>query len=285
MKIAVTGATGQLGRLVTDLLLASADRADLVLITRDPAKLADLAATGVDVRAGDFDRPETLAAAFAGVDRLLLISTDSVGTRLAGHYNAIDAAKAAGVTQVVYTSLPNPVDANPAGVVQDHKLTEEHLRASGLAWTMLRNNLYTDMQVGSVQAAIASGQHVSNTGTGGSAYVTRADCAAVAAAVLTGEGHEGKAYDVTGPSVVTAADLAALASDLGDKPVTVVDVDDATYVAGLVEHAGLPQAVAELLASFGAAARDGFLAPASDVVERLTGTAPTSLRTVVASAL
>ena len=280
MTIAITGASGQLGRLVADQLLTTVDPAEVVLLTRDPAKLADYAERGADVRAADFSKPDELVEAFAGVERVLLISTDAVGARVEGHLAAIDAAVKAGVRHMAYTSVSGPTADNPAGVVADHAATEDALRESGLAWTMLRNNLYADMQVDSVAQAAAAGQLVTNTGDGGAAYVTRADCAAVAAGVLTGEGHEGKAYDVTGPHAYTAADLAELATQKSGKPVEVVQVDDDAYTAGLVS-AGLPDFIAPLLTSFGTATRLGKLATVTDVVEQVGGRKPTPLSALV----
>ena len=280
MTIAITGASGQLGRLVADQLLAVLDPSEVVLLTRDPAKLADYAERGADVRAADFGRPADLVDALAGVERMLLISTDVVGARVEGHRAAIAAAAKAGVSHIAYTSVPEPTPDNPGGVVPDHIATEEALRESGLAWTMLRNNLYADMQVDTVTQAAASGQLVTNIGEGGAAYVTRADCAAVAVGVLTSEGHEGKAYDVTGPQAYTAADLATLATPQAGSPVEVVQVDDESYTAGLVA-AGLPEAFAPLLTSFGTATRLGKLATVTDVVEQVGGRTPTSLSALI----
>ena len=280
MTIAITGASGQLGRLVADQLLTTLDPAEVVLLTRDPAKLAGYAERGADVRAADFSKPDELVDAFAGVERVLLISTDAVGARVEGHLAAIEAAVKAGVRHMAYTSVSEPTADNPAGVVADHTATEEALRESGLAWTMLRNNLYADMQVDSVAQAAATGQLVTNIGDGGAAYVTRADCAAVAAGVLTGEGHESKAYDVTGPHAYTAADLAELATQKSGNPVEVVQVDDEAYTAGLVS-AGLPDFIAPLLTSFGTATRLGKLATVTDVVEQVGGRTPTPLSALV----
>ena len=276
MSIGITGAAGQLGRLVTARLLESIDPAELVLTTRNPDALADAAARGIAVRAADFAAPDGLAAAFAGVDRLLLISTDVIGERLAGHRAAIAAAVAAGVRHVVYTSVPEPVPANPALAVPDHAATEEALRASGLHWTTLRNNLYADMQVAGLQHAAATGQLVTNTGTGAAAYATRADCAGAAAGALLSAGDTDRTLDVTGPAALTAADLAQLAAGLGDRPVTVVDVDDEAYAAGLLA-AGLPEPVAAVITSFGAATRGGYLATVTDAVAALSGAPATPL--------
>jgi NAD(P)H dehydrogenase (quinone) len=280
MTIAVTGASGQLGRLVAEGLLATVDPAEVVLLTRSPDALADLATQGASVRRADFDDPDTLVEALAGVERMLLISTDAVGARVEGHRAAIAAAAKAGVTHVAYTSIARPEAANPAAVVPDHAATEEALRESGLAWTMLRNNLYADMQPQTINQAAAQGSLVTNTGTGATAYVTRADCAAAAVAVLTGAGHEGRTYDITGPEAVTAEDVAALAGEAAGTTIGVVRVDDDAYIQGMV-GAGLPEPIAALLASFGTATREGWLDGVSDAVQTLTGQAPTPLRTVV----
>lgn len=277
MKYAITGASGQLGRLTADALLERADAADVVLITRRPEALSDYAARGVEVRAGDFSDPASLATAFAGIDRLLIVSTDAVGTRLPAQVAAVEAAARAGVARIAYTSVTRPEPENPAGVVADHAGTEEALRASGRHFTLLRNNIYADMQVPVIEQAAATGQLVTNVGSGRYAYVTRADCAAAAAAALVSDEADDQIYDITGPEAVSSADLAALAAKLGDREVTVVDVDDAAYAAGLVQHAGLPEPVADLLASFHHGARLGFFGAVSDDFEKLTGRPATAL--------
>jgi len=284
MTIGISGASGQLGRAAADLLLERVDPGELVLVTRDPSQLDAYAARGASVRRGDFDDPQGLREAYAGVETLLLISGADIGRRVAQHAAAIDAGKAAGVRHIAYTSIINPSESNPAAAAEEHRGTEEALRASGLEWTMLRNGIYGDLQLMGVQAAIATGRHVHNGGDGAVAYVARADCAAVAAEVLAGSGHEGKNYDVTGPELVSGADIAALASERGGVPVEAVSVDDETYVAGLVEHAGLPEPIARFLASFGRATREGQLNARSDVVETLTGRAPRSLRDLLDAA-
>lgn len=284
MTIAITGASGALGRAAAEFLLQSTDPTKVVLTTRNPHSLADFASRGASVRRADLSDPANLATAFAGVDKLLLISTDAGGARLAQHLAAISAASQAGVRHIAYTSVPQPISANPALVVADHAATEQAIKDSGMAWTMLRNNLYAHMQVPGIEHAAASGQLVANSGAGATAYVTREDCAAVAAAVLTQYGHENHVYDVTGARAWSAADLAALAGEIGDREVQLVQVDDEAYREGLVQ-AGLPQAVAELLTSFGASARGGFLANVSPTVEDLTGRSATELDAVVRSTL
>jgi NAD(P)H dehydrogenase (quinone) len=281
MSIAITGASGQLARLTTEALLEQVDPGELILVTRTPEALAELAARGVDVRAGDFSAPETLPAAFAGAEKLLLISAAIIGERVPHHFAAIDAAVAAGVRFIAYTSIVNPSDSNPGAAAADHRATEERVRVSGAAWTFLRNSIYAEMQVAPGAAALATGTLLSNAGDGRTAYVARADCAAVAAAVLTSDGHEGKAYDVTGPEPLSARDLAALYSEIGGKPVEAVLIDDDAWVAAMVEHAGLPEPLARQLATFGIAARHGYAEPVSSAVEDLTGRPPRTTRQVL----
>jgi NAD(P)H dehydrogenase (quinone) len=280
MSLIITGASGHLGRATAEALLSTdgVQASDVVLVTRDPSKLDDLAARGATVRRGDFDDPATLADAFAGATRLLLISTDVVGARVAGHQRAIDAAQAAGAQLIAYTSIPNPVPENPAGVAADHRATEEAIAASGIPYTFLRNALYAEYRLPEAAAAKASGQFHHNQGDGVTAYVSRRDCAAAAAAVLAGgDEHAGKAYDITGPELLSAADLAGL---YGAQP---VPLDDDAFVAGLIA-AGLPEAAAQLIASFGTAIREGFLDQRSGAVAALTGRAPRSVAEVLGAA-
>src|SRR4051812_10198185 len=172
MSLAITGASGQLGRLVA----AELSDEDPILLTRDPSKL--------DGSARAFDFHSATPEAFEGVTRLLLVSGSEVGSRVDGHKRAVDAAVAAGVQFIAYTSIPNPSDSNPIFVAAEHRATEEHIRASGVAWAFLRNNIYADMQATALKAAAATGQLVTNGGPVG--FVARADCARAAAAVLRG---------------------------------------------------------------------------------------------------
>ncbi|MCW2986281.1 MAG: NmrA family transcriptional regulator [Conexibacter sp.] len=287
MSLIITGASGHLGRRTAELLLDTegVDASSVVLVTRDPSQLDDLAARGADVRRGDFTDPASLTTAFAGAGRVLIISTDAVGARIAHQQAAIDAAKAAGASLIAYTSITNPVRDNPAGVVPDHRATEEAMVASGVPYTFLRNALYSEYRVPEAQAAIASGQFHHNQGDGVTAYVSREDCAAAAAAVLAGgDEHAGKAYDITGPELLGGDDLAKVYASVGDVPVVPVAVDDDAFAAGLVA-AGLPAAAAPLLVSFGVAIRAGELDQRSDDVEALTGRAPRSVADVVGAAL
>ena len=283
MVVAITGASGHLGRKTAELVVDRLDPSDVVLLTRTPDALADLADRGVVVHRADFDEPQSVRDALSGVERMLLISAVELGHRVQQHRAAIDAAQRAGVRHVLYTSVPNPVTQNPAGVVPDHRATEDALEASGLAWTFLRNNLYAEYQVPTAAQAIATGQLVTNAGGGRTAYVSRDDCAAAAAAVLASAGHENRSYDITGPGSVSAEDIAALAGEIADRQLEIVHVDDDAFVAGLT-GAGLPEEAARLYASFGASTRGGFLESVSTAVEDLTGKVPRSLRTVLTAA-
>ncbi|GAA3601172.1 SDR family oxidoreductase [Kineosporia mesophila] len=276
MSLAISGASGAFGRAAAEYLLHHTDPGQVVLTTRRPGALSDLADRGADVRHADFNDPASLDAAFRGVERLLLISIDTIGDRVAQHRAAITAAAAQGVGHVVYTSVPEPVPGNPALVVPDHADTEQALRDSPMTWTFLRNNLYAHLQAGSIAQAAATGHLVTNGGAGAAAYVSREDCAAGAGAVLAQGGHENRAYDVTGPQALTADDLAALATRRSGREVEVVHLDDDAYTAALRE-AGLPEPVAHLLATFGAATRGGYLSTVTPVVADLTGRGPTAL--------
>jgi NAD(P)H dehydrogenase (quinone) len=275
MRFGVTGASGHLGRLVTAGLTAAAGPREVVLITRSPGALA--AQPGTTVRRGDFARPETLDDAFAEIETLLLISTDTVGVRLEQQRAAIAAAARAGVGRILYTSVPNPVAANPAFVVPDHAGTEAALRESGMTWIVLRNNLYAHMQLPGIQRASATRRFVTNQGDGRAAYVTREDCAAAAVAAMLRGGLDNQAWDVTGPEALGAADLAALAGE----EVEVVPVTDDEYAAGLVA-ANLPEPLARGLASFGAGIREGYFAEVTNVVGDLTGRPAAALTALLA---
>jgi NAD(P)H dehydrogenase (quinone) len=224
----VSGASGQLGGLVVENLLARGVEPErLILVSRTPDALEQYAAIGADTRFGDFTQPESLAAAYEGGDRLLLISIDTgVGAERAGlHKNAIDAAVEAGVRHVVYTSFVD-LDNNDSPLAADHRRTEQFIRDSGLAWTMLRNSLYMNGIVGRAARMVAEGD-VTRSDVGGVAYVTREDCAAAAAAVLATDGHEGRAYDITGPEVVFPQDIARVTSEITGVTITVGEPSEA----------------------------------------------------------
>src|SRR5215218_3910575 len=212
-------------------------------------------------------------------ERLLLISTEDLGRRTAQHRAAIEAARVANMRHVAYTSYLNPVEDNPAVITPSHRDTEMALRDSGLAWTALRNSFYAEYQVPAGAQAISTGRLVHNSGDGRIAYVSREDCAAAAAAVLTTDGHENKAYDITGPEALSQDDVATLLSKVSGRPVEAIAVDDEAFIQGLTAS-GIPEPVAREFASYGRAIREGFLGEASDAVEALTGRPPRSLREV-----
>jgi NAD(P)H dehydrogenase (quinone) len=231
--IIVSGASGQLGRLVVEELLArGVSPSRLILVSRTPEELGGYAAMGARTRFGDFTRPESLLEAYAGGDRMLLISIDTgVGAERADlHVNAIDAAVAAGVRHVAYTSFVD-LDNNDSPLAADHLRTERALRDSGLDWTMLRNSLYMNGLVARAQRMLADGRVVASD-TGGVAYVTREDCAAAAAAVLATDGHEFRAYDITGPAVVLPQDIARAVSEVTGRPIEILAPEAGAAPAG-----------------------------------------------------
>ncbi|PYT34885.1 MAG: NAD(P)-dependent oxidoreductase [Acidobacteria bacterium] len=278
----VTGASGRLGRRVVELLADSrADR--LVATTRNPDRLADLAKRGVIVRRADFDDPKSLQAAFAGADRLLLVSTDAIdapGRRIEQHRAAIDAARAVGAGHVIYTSFAEP---DPRFMVAaDHWATERALAASGLGWTALRHNLYTEYLAQVLPEAIASGRLVAAAGEGGAAFVTREDCARAAAAALSSTDTGDRVLEIAGPAIVTVRDVARLASELAGRPVSYVPVEPAALKAGLVA-AGLRGHVADVLVSMHVAMAQGKFRAATSAVADLTGRVPMSVAAFLSS--
>jgi NAD(P)H dehydrogenase (quinone) len=286
MQLVITGASGQLARRAAELVLDRAPPEDLILVTRTPQKLADLAARGVAVRHADFAMPGTLRAAFEGGERLLLVSATDLAHRTAQHEAAIAAATAAGIRHIVYTSGLKPEPPNPAVVAPSHYATEQALARSGLAWTVLRNSLYADYQVPEAAQALKTGELVHNRGTGTVAYVAREDCAAAAAAVLLQSGHEGAVHEITGPESFGADDLAALYAEIGGRPVRARALDDAAFVASLVGDAANDDHLrygAELVASFGRSIREGYMDSRTDAVEELTGRAPQRLAEILRS--
>ena len=281
MSVMVTGASGHLGRLVAEDLIERLPPSGIVLITRHPDALEDMAARGVTVRFGDFDDPATLADAFAGGDRALIISTLAVGRRTAQHRAAIEAARAAGVQHLVYTSFPNPRPDHPVGpVATEHGETEELLHASGLAWTVLRNGTYAELQVTPGALAVAGGKLYTNAGDGLLVPVSRQDCAAAAAAVLTTDGHEGMTYDITGPEAFSQRDLADLFSEVSGRQVEIVEMGDRMMTWGLTRN-GAPKPVARAIVAFGKAIREGLYAVVDPAVAQLTGQEPRTLRDVL----
>lgn len=277
--IVVTGATGQLGRLVVEGLLKKVAPGEVVAAVRDPAKAAEFAARGVQVRRADYDDPSSLAAAFAGADKVLLISSSTPGQRLAQHEAAVAAAREAGVGHLAYTSVL-AADTTKLFVAPDHKATEEAIRASGLPFTFLRNGWYTENYAQTIAQALAVGSFVGSAGEGKLGGVPRVDFAEAAVEVLTGEGHEGKVYELAGDEPWSYADLAAAVTAAAGKPVTYQDLPGEQYRKVLV-GAGLPEPVAAMLADADRGIAEGELASDSGDLRRLLGRPTTPLAEAV----
>lgn len=270
MSVVVTGATGQLGRLVVDHLLAGGvPAAEIVATGRQVDRLDDLAARGVTVAVADYEQPETLRAAFAGADVLLLVSGSEVGRRVAQHTAAIDAAKVVGVQRVVYTSAPH-ADTTSLVLAPDHKATEEALQASGLAWTLARDNWYTENYDQTLALAAQTGVVLSSTHGGRVASAPRDDYAAGLAALLTGTGHEGRTYELSGDVAWTFDEFAAAASQVLGREVVHRDVTSEEHLAALTA-AGLDEGTAGFLVALDAGIAAGGLADATSDLRDLIG--------------
>lgn len=282
--IAITGATGHLGHLVIEALLKSVPAAEIVAIARDPARAADLAAKGVAVRAGDYDAPASLVAAFKGVDKLLLISSNVIGQRARQHAAVIDAAKQAGVGFIAYTSLLH-ADTSPLGLATEHKQTEKLLADSGIAHAILRNGWYTENYLASLPAAIEHGVFIGAALDGRIASATRQDYAEAAAAVLASrQSQAGKVYELAGDKAYTLAELAAEAGRQTGKTIVYKDLGEAGYKEALLGF-GLPEPIAAMLADSDAGAARGGLFDASGTLAKLIGHPTTPLADAVKTAL
>ena len=281
--IVVTGATGQLGKLVIEELLKTVPPSQIAAAVRNPEKAQDLAAKGIEVRQADYARPESLDAAFAGAEKVLLISSSEVGQRVAQHKAVADAARAAGVRLLVYTSILN-ADTSNLLLSQEHKATEAYLRASGVPFTLLRNGWYTENHTGSLAAAVEHGAVLGAAGEGRFATATRADYAAAAAAVLTDKGHENKVYELGGDEPYTLAELAAEVARQTGKPVAYKNLPQAEYAKALTGF-GLPEGLAGAIADADAGASRGELDTESHDLSTLIGRSTTPLSQTVAAAL
>ncbi|MFM9899975.1 MAG: SDR family oxidoreductase [Polaromonas sp.] len=281
--IVVTGATGQLGRLVIDALLQTVPAAQVVAAVRQPAKAADLAARGVQVRYADYSQPATLDAAFQGATQLLLISSSEVGQRVPQHRAVIEAAQRAQVQLLAYTSLLR-ADTSPLGLAAEHQATETLLRASGLPVVLLRNGWYTENYTASVPAALAHGVLLGSAGAGRIASAARADYAAAAAAVLTRPDQAGRVYELAGNTSYTLAEFAAALAVQSGQAVAYQDLPEADYSAALL-GAGLPEGLASLLADSDAGAAQGALFDDQRQLSQLIGRPTTPLATTLRAAL
>lgn len=278
----VTGATGQVGRLVLDELLTHTEASNIVALARDPSALSAYAAKGVQVRQADYDDPDSLEAAFQGVDRVLLISGNAVGQRERQHGNVIDAAKAAGVSYLAYTSILKG-DQSPLALAPEHVATEKLLANSGLNYDVLRNGWYSENYTMGLAPSLESGKIFGAVGQGKLSTATRADFAAGAAAALL-RGKGGDVYELAGDEAWTMQDFAAEVSRQSGRQVEYVDQSEADY-ARTLEGAGLPPPVASMLASTSALSGQGALYDDSKSLSRLSGKPTTPIGETIAAAL
>ncbi len=281
--IVVTGATGQLGRLVIQQLLRTQPASGVIAAVRNPAKAADLAALGVQVRQADYDQPETLHNAFAGARRILLISSSEVGARARQHQAVIDAAKHVGVDLLAYTSLLH-ADSSPLGLATEHRATEAAILASGLPWVLLRNGWYTENYAQAIPAALAHGALIGSAGAGRIASAARADYAAAAATAIGADGVQNRIYELAGDDGYTLAEFAAELSRQSGKSVPYVDMPEAEYRAALV-GAGLPAPIAAMLADSDAGAAQGALDDTDRQLSALIGRPTAPMATTIAATL
>ena len=281
--IVITGASGQLGRLVIHTLLATIPASRIAAVVRSPSKAADLAALGVQVRQGDYGDPASLDAAFAGASRLLLISSSEVGQRLPQHRSAIEAARRAGVELLAYTSLLH-ADRSPLGLAQEHADTEALLRASGLPHVILRNGWYTENYLAGIPAALSHDALIGSAGAGRIASAARLDYAEAAAAVLLASDQAGKVHELAGDQAYTLAEFAAELSRQTGRQIPYRDLPPETYREALL-GAGLPAWLAQLISDSDAGAARGALDEGGRALSTLIGRPTTPLAAMIAQAL
>lgn len=280
MSIAITGATGQLGRHVVQQLATTVPADGIVALVRSPDKARDL---GVPARAFDYSRPELLAPALAGVETLLLISSSEVGKRVAQHENVIAAARDAGVGRIVYTSLLH-ADTSALDLAEDHLQTEAALKASGIPFTILRNGWYTENYTASLSSALEHGAIIGSAGDGRISSAARADYAAAAVAALSRDDLDGRTFELAGDESYTLTELAAEVSRQSDHEIRYVDMPEADHAEALTQ-VGLPKPLAHAIAGWDAAAATGALFDEGRQLSALIGRATTPLSEVVAAAL
>ncbi|MFP8967370.1 SDR family oxidoreductase [Pokkaliibacter sp. CJK22405] len=283
MKVAVTAASGQLGVLVLDALLARLHPSDIIAVVRNPAKLAAYAEKGITLREADYNDEAALQAALTGADRLLLISSSEVGQREAQHRHVINAAKAAGVGFVTYTSLLH-ADSSPLSLAEEHLATEALLKDSAIPHAILRNGWYTENLTGNPGPALEHGVLIGASGEGRFSTASRKDFAEAAAIVLTGEGHTGKIYELAGDNSYTRAELAATLSELSGKPVGFKNMSMEEY-AGVLTEIGLPEGLSFAIAGWDAAAASQCLEDDSKTLSMLLGRPTTPYAESVKAAL
>ena len=280
MKIAVTGASGKLGRLVIEELKKRTSVENIVALVRNPQKVADL---GVEAREFDYDQAAQQSAALKGVDKLLLISGNEIGKRLPQHINVIEAAKNAGIKTIVYTSLLK-AESSTLGLAGEHIGTEEVLKKSGIPHVILRNGWYTENYTASLQSVIGLGTLYGSAGDGKISSATRGDYAAAAATVLTSEGQEGKVYELAGDEAFTMSDYAAEISRQTGKDIPYVNLPESDYAQALIKS-GLPEGLAQFLASSHVSTEKGDLFDDGHQLSKLIGRTTTPLSKAISVAL
>ncbi|HIV76179.1 MAG TPA: SDR family oxidoreductase [Candidatus Sphingomonas excrementigallinarum] len=276
MTIAVTGATGQLGRLIIESLKSKVAADGIVALVRSPEKAGDL---GVEARAFDYSRADQLAPALAGVDTLMLVSSSEIGQRAVQHRNVIEAAKQAGVGRIVYTSVLH-ADTSPLDLAAEHRETEAAFAEAGIPTTILRNGWYSENYAGSIQGALMSGALVGSAGEGRVSSAARADYAEAAATVLTSAGHEGKTYELAGDVAWTLPNLAAEISLQTGRDIPYKDLPEADYAA-VLKGAGVPEGFAHAIAGWDVAASKGALFDDGHQLSALIGRPTTPLAQTV----
>ena len=278
----ITGASGQLGQFVVDHLAKRVPASDIIALVRTDAAAAGFAAKGIATRIGDYDDRDSLHTAFAGVDRLLLISSSAVGERVRQHGNVITAAKDAGVGFIAYTSILNAQASNMA-LAAEHKQTEDAIKAAGIPYSFLRNGWYSENITMTLPQDLQLGQHFGAAGDGKFATATRNDYAEAAAVVLAG-GHDGQVLELAGDTAFTLAEFAATVSEVAGKPVTYTDMPEDAFAAALTS-AGIPAGFAGILADSDAQAAKGALFNDSKTLSGLIGRPTEGIKDTIAAAL